>query len=612
MICNFFDKDKLGGSPGRVPERSEVAEAQQWNLTLMFADPSEWDAEFDRIDSLVEPLEAMRGELGSAAAIARAFEVETELDRLLKRLFVYAQLKEDEDTGNTDSQGRSGRIRAKLAEVAGRLAWMTPEILSHPEEDLRAWTDSEELKADRFEMVKLLRRKPHTLSDREETLLSRAGEVFAAPQRAFQFLVDADMKFPEIKNAAGEACELSIGRYLIFLIDSDRRVRRDAFEAMYNTFKGYRNTISSTLGSHVKLQNYMARTRAFPSALEASLHSDHVPPALYESLIQATHDAFAHFYRYLELRQSQLGVERLDMYDMYVPIVPEYEVKVEFEQARQWILDACQPLGEDYVRVLHSAFTDRWIDACENRGKRNGAYSSGCYDSLPYILMNYQGTLDNVFTLAHELGHSMHTYLANQTQPPRFADYPIFTAEIPSTLNEGLLLKHLLDTNDDPRFRAYLLNHLCDSYKATVYRQTMFAEFEKLVHEMDAAGTPLTPDTLAEAYYKMNGEYYGPAVKADERISWEWSRVPHFYYNFYVYKYATSFCASQIFVRRVLESEAQRDQYLDLLRSGGSADPLELIGRAGVDLTDRATLESAFASFAETVTELDGVLEELG
>jgi len=296
------------------------------------------------------------------------------------------------------------------------------------------------------------------------------------------------------------------------------------------------------------------------------------------------------------------------MYDMYVPIVPQYDIKVPFEQAREWVVEACRPLGDEYVAILCSAFTDRWIDIYENRGKRSGAYSGGCYDTMPYVLMNYEGTLDDVFTLAHELGHSMHSWLANHTQPHRFAEYPIFIAEIASTLNEALLLRYMLAATEagagDGQFRAYLLNHLCDSYKGTVYRQTMFAEFEKRVHEMDVAGQPLTPDALCDAYGTMNREYYGPEVEADARIALEWSRIPHFYYNFYVYKYATSFCASQIFVRRVLEGGAPLAQYLDLLRAGGSADPLDLVRRAGVDLTDPATLEGAFADFGATVKDL--------
>jgi len=596
---------------GEIPARDRIDPAYTWDLEALYADVAAWEADFARIDELVRPLEAMRGGIDSPAAVARLFAAQIELERLLNKLHSYAQLREDEDTGNSESQARSARIRAKVTEVSGRLAWITPELLEHSEEDLRQWSAAEALRADRYEMVKLLRRKPHVLSAREETLLSRARDVFAAPHKAFSYLTDADLRFPRITDAEGRERELSQGRYISFLMDADRRVRRDAFGAMYDTYSSYKNTLAATLSHHVKMQNYLATTRNFPTALAASLHEDNVPVALYETLIAATHEALPHFYRYVELRRRQLGLTDLDMFDVYVPIVPDYEMKVSFEQARDWVIEACAPLGDEYVRTLRSAFADRWIDAYENRGKRSGAYSAGCYDSLPYVLLNYEGTLDHAFTLAHELGHSMHTWLANHSQPPRFASYPIFIAEIPSTLNEVLLLKYLLRTNDDPRFRAYLLNHFCDTFKGTVYRQTMFAEFEKLAHEMDASGQPLTAEALSEAYYALNARYFGPAIQADERIRWEWSRIPHFYYNFYVYKYATSFCASQIFIQRVLAGQAQVAQYLDLLRGGGSDDPLALIQRAGVDLTDRGTLVGAFQIFGETVAQLDAALQEL-
>ncbi len=600
-----------GATATKVPERSEIDPQFQWDLAALYKTDAAWDHDFARIDEWVKPIEAMRGKLNSAAAINDCLEAQTELDRLVMKLYSFAHLRQDEDLGNSENQARMGRLRPRLAEISGRLAWITPEILAHSEEDLKAWTDAPELKENRYEMVRLLRRKPHTLSDKEETLLSRAAEVFSAPHQAFSFLIDADMKFPEIEDSEGQKRELSQGRFVMFLLDRDRRVRRDAFNGMYDTFSSFKNTLASTLSSQVKLHNYMTKTRHFDSALEAALHDDHIPVTLYNALIDATHKALPHFYKYLDIRKRQLGLDDLDIYDMHVPIVPEYDIQIPFDQARTWIMEALKPLGTEYMKVLETAFTDGWLDVYENRGKRSGAYSGGCFDSLPYILMNYQDTLSNVFTLVHELGHSMHSWLANHTQSPRFARYPIFVAEVASTLNEALLLRYLLKTADDPKFRAYLLNHLCDSFKGMVYRQTMFAEFEKIIHEMDAGGKPLTPETIGSTYYKLNAEYYGPKIDADKQISHEWSRVPHFYFNFYVYKYATSFCASQIFIRRILEDEKSRDQYLDFLRAGGSADPLDLVRRAGVDLADRATLDGAFEIFAKTLCELDEALKEM-
>ena len=604
-------QDKIEGAADRVPERKEIDSQDQWNVSAIYANDEAWDRDFGKIDGLTELIEGMRGQLTSARAVNQLFEAEDKLNRLMEKLSTYAHLREDEDTANTENQARKARILSKGTEVLGRIAWMAPEILSHSEEELKNWMNSEALKENRYVMVKLLRKKAHTLSDKEEMLLSRAEEIFLAPYLAFNFLTDADIRFPDVTDSEGRSREMSKGRYTVFMIDRDRRVRHDAFNVMYDTYGTFKNTLACTLSSKVKVNNYLAKTRNFGSAMEASLHDDNVPVKLYETLIEATHDALPKFYEYMALRKRLLGLRDLDMYDLYVPIIPEYDIKIKFGQAREWVTSACEPLGTEYVEILKSAFEDRWMDIYENRGKRSGAYSSGCYDSMPYLLLNYQETLNSAFTLAHELGHSMHTWLAQHTQPYRFFRYPIFIAEIPSTLNEALLLRYLLEISEDPRFRAYLLNHLCDSFKGTVYRQTMFAEFEKLVHEMDADSQPLTPDLLTETYYKLNENYYGPDIAANKKIGLEWSRIPHFYYNFYVYKYATSFCASQIFAERVLDGGSTREQYLDLLRAGGSADPLELIGRAGVDLTRRGTLESAFHTFGETVKELGKTLDEL-
>lgn len=596
---------------GAIPERHAIAIEDQWDLVPLYKDSEEWEADFLRLEELVVPLESMRGQLNSAQAIADALDAEETLNRLIEKLYVYAHLRKDEDTRNNENQGRESRIRARLTEISGRLAWMTPEILSHPVDELEAWAKSPELAASHYTMTKLLRRKPHVLTDQEETLLSRAGDIFSASSQTYTFLTNADMRFPDVEDENGNKHELSQGRYSLLLQKRDRVLRRNAFNAMYDTVGSFRNTIASTLSGNVKLHNYMATTRHFGSALEASLHEDQIPLSLYESLIAATHEALPHFYKYVDLRTRRLGLSDLDMFDMYVPLVPEFDMKVPFEQAAQWVIEACEPLGEEYVRILADGMKNRWVDRYENRGKRSGAYSSGCFDSSPYVLMNYQGRLDDVFTLAHELGHSMHSYLSNHTQPYRYADYPIFLAEIASTLNEALLLRHLLKKADDPRFRAYLANHFCDEFKGTVYRQAMFAEFEKIIHEMDAAGEPLTPDALCERYYNLNAEFYGPSFKADQRIALEWARIPHFYYNFYVYKYATSFCATMIFINRVLESSDGCDAYLNLLRSGGSDDPLTLIRNAGVDLTSPPTMQSAFEGFGQSVAELGQSLESL-
>ncbi len=595
----------------KLPERNQIQSQHQWDLESIYPDPAAWERDFADLDGLISPLEAMNRMLNSAKAIFDLFEARSRLYRQLEKLYVYAHLREDENTSETNNQARMARIRSKYVDVSGRLAWIEPQLLAHSEAELRAWAEDDRLRDDRYLMQQLLRQKPHILSDREEMLLSKAGEIFAASYQAFKFLTNADIQFPQVKDEAGELQELSSGRYLALLQSRDRAVRKEAFEAMYTTYGAIKNTLASTLASTVKYHNYNAEVRHYPSAVEAALHDDNVPVSVYGNLIESVHEAFPAYFDYVSLRRRSLGLSKLDMYDFYVPIVPEYQLRVPFEQARDWIIAALEPLGDAYVKVLRSAFTDRWIDIYENKGKRSGAYSSGCYDSLPYILLNYNGTLNDVFTLAHELGHSMHSWLANHTQPHRLAQYPIFTAEIPSTVNEALLLQHLLRTEHDQRFKTYLLNYYCDQFKGTVFRQTMFAEFEMTIHEMDAEGTPLTYESLGVRYATLNDQYHGPEVTADPQIALEWARIPHFYYNFYVYKYATSFCASQVFAERLLHDETERERYLNLLRAGGSDFPLELVQRAGVDLTDRKTFDNALTTFRATVNQLDAALSTL-
>lgn len=593
----------------RIPRREELAREDTWDLEALFPTPERWEEDFQRIDALLAPALAFQGKLDSPETIAALFEAEDALSLLIERLYAYAHHREDEDTANATNQARSQRILARLTETRARLAWIEPEILAHPAETLERWRDSPALAPYRYTLTRLLRRKPHTLSEKEETLLAGAAEVFRAPYTAFSLLTNADLKFPDVVDAEGRPQPLSNGRYILFLESRDRATRQRAFEAFYDRYIEFQNTLAATLSATIKRDNFLARARRFGSALEAALHPDHVPVSLYDALIQAVRETgLPAFREYLELRRRALDVEALDMFDMYVPIVPDFDMKISWDEAKTWVRESCRPLGEAYLRGVDEAFASRWVDVYENQGKRSGAYSGGCYGAPSYILMNYQGTLDHVFTLAHELGHSMHSWLANQSQPYRYAEYPIFIAEIASTTNEALLLHYLLERADNPAFRAYLLNHFLDQVKGTVIRQTQFAEFERRAHELEAGGEPLTAQTLSALYGEINSAYYSAATRPDARISREWSRIPHFYYNFYVYKYATGFSAAQVFARRILEGGETRDRYLDLLRAGGSADPLELIGRAGVDLTDPRAFTDVFALFRERLAEFRGLL----
>mgnify|MGYP003589180824 CR=1 FL=1 len=594
-----------------VPLRREVPAELTWDLTPLYTSPAAWEADFARLDEVTAPVLAMQGQLNSAAAVVRLLEAETTLDRLLERLHTFAHLRHDEDTAEAVNQAREARIRARYAEIAAHCAWITPELLSHPEEELHAWMAAPELEPYRRTLLKVLRNKPHVLSAGEETLLAGAAEVLVAPQQIYGLLTNADLAFPDIPGPDGKPLPLTEGTYRAHLENPDRNVRKVAFETLLGGYGKLQNTMASTLSSTVKAHVFLARARKFPSALEAALFEDQVPVAVYDGLIAATEAALPLFHRYLELRKRVLGLADLDMYDLYAPLVPECAVKVPLAQAREWVQAACRPLGREYGEILLTAFAARWIDWPENKGKRSGAYSSGCYDSPPYLLLNHHDRLDDVFTLTHELGHSLHSWLANHAQPHRTAHYPIFLAEIASTVNELLLTHHLLAQPGDAAFRAHLLNHLCDSFKGTVFRQVMFAEYERDLHRWEEEGTPLTAEFLAGQYYEMNRKYYGPGLTAHAAIGFEWCRIPHFYYDFYVYKYATSFCAALVFARRLRAGEGV-DAYLGLLRSGSSRDPLDAVAAAGVDLRDAGVLREAFADFGTVLAELEAALAPAG
>ena len=590
-----------------VPTRAEVPEALTWDLAPLYAAPEAWEADFARLAEVAAPVLALQGKLDSAAAVARLLAAETALDRLLEKLHAFAHLRHDEDTAHDGNQVREARIRARYAELAAQCAWITPELLAHPEEEIRAWMEAPELKDGRRTLLKVLRNKPHVLSSAEETLLARGSEVLSASEQTYSLLTNADMAFPDIPGSDGQPLPLTEGTYRTHLENPDRGVRKAAFETLLGGYGQLQNTIASTLSATVKAHVYMAQVRHFPTALEAALFDDQVPVAVYEGLISATREALPLFHRYLDLRKRALGLPDLDMYDLYAPLVPACAEKVPMEEARAWVLAACRPLGEEYAGALRTAFDARWIDWPENKGKRSGAYSSGCYDSPPYLLLNHHDRLDDVFTLAHELGHSLHTWMANRAQPHRTAHYPIFLAEIASTVNELLLTHHLLARKGDAAFRAHLLNHLCDSFKGTVFRQTMFAEFERDLHRWEEDGTPLTAEFLRGKYYEMNQKYYGSGLAAHPSIGLEWCRIPHFYFDFYVYKYATSFCAALVFARRLRAGEGV-EAFLGLLRAGGSRDPLDAVAAAGVDLRDAGVLREAFDEFGAVLAELETAL----
>lgn len=590
-----------------IPLRQDVPDELKWDLTPLYADSAAWEADFARLDEHLAPLLAWQGRLNSQQAVAQLFDAETKLDRLLERLLTYARLRHDEDTTEAAAQAREARIRARYAQIAAQCAWITPELLARPEEELRHWMEAPGLREARRTLEKILRRKPHVLSTPEETLLARTTEILSAPEQIYQLLANADLTFPDIPGPHGEPWPLTEGTYRLYLERPERSVRKAAFETLLGGYERCQHTLAATLATQIKAGVLVAQTRHFSSARAAALFEDQVPESFYDALIAVTRTALPLYQRYLRLRRQVLGLDDLDMYDLYVPLLPSCAEPVPRQQAAEWLREAARPLGDEYLQILETALSARWIDWLENRGKRSGAYSSGCYDSPPYLLLNYHERLDDAFTLAHELGHSLHTALSNRSQPYRTAHYPIFLAEIASTVNELLLTYYLLDQPAGATFRAHLLNHLCDSFKGTVFRQVMFAEFERDLYRWEEEGTPLTADFLREQYAGLNRLYHADLPNPHPAIAMEWARIPHFYYQFYVYKYATSLCAALIFARRLREGYG-REEYLGLLKSGDSRDPLAAVTAAGVDLADPTVLQQAFDEFAAVLSSLEAAV----
>ncbi|MBO5307606.1 MAG: oligoendopeptidase F [Lentisphaeria bacterium] len=584
----------------------ELNEKMTWDLSAMYKDLTAWEADFNKIRPAAEKFLSYKGRLAESPAVLReAIEVSDEFDRLASKVYVYCHLKSDENTADNKNRARQEKVEALLASLAETDAWFDPEIMSIPDEVMEKFLASPELAFYKRSLLELLREKPHTLTEPEERLLGTLGDVLGSSDKAFEMLNDADMDFGSIKGESGKSEKLTHGSYRKFLESPDREVRKRAFKKMFSSYRKLRNTFSATLDGTVKRHVVSSRIRHYNSALEAALSSDNVPAEVYRNLIATVHNNLDAFYDYMKLRKEVMKLDRLDMFDMYNPLLPNCRKEYSFAEAVELVKAALKPLGDDYAKNLELAFKQRWVDVPERKGKRSGAYSSGCYDSYPYLLLNYNNTLNDVFTLAHELGHSMHSFYSNKTQEYHYADYSIFVAEVASTTNELLLFNHLLETTTDKDFRAFLLGHLLDEIRGTIYRQTMFAEFELLMHELSEAGEPLSADLLCEKYEELNALYYGSHVKPDKLISMEWARIPHFYYNFYVYKYATGMSAAIQQAENLRSGDpAKREAYFGFLKAGDSKDVLDIMKDAGVDLSTPAPIEAALKFFGKTVKEL--------
>ena len=589
-------------------KRSEVNPEFTWNLADMYADVSAWEADIAVIREMSAELEKMEGKVtASAENLLKTLSQMAAMEEKSDLAFNYASRLSDEDTGNTTHQAMVQKLHGVISNVSSKLAFIEPEILETSEEVLEGYlAQLPELELYRKQIKEIQRLKPHSLSAEMEKLMAMTGEMSRTASQTFSIFNNADLKFPEVEDENGDTVRITHGRFVGLEESADRRVRKETFEKLYHTYKQYENTLASLYSGQVKQQIFKARARKYNSTLEAAVNSNNVSPKVYENLVATVNDNLDKMHRYVRLRKKLLSVDELHMYDIYTPIIPDAARKISYEEAKETVLKALEPLGEDYIAILKEGFNNRWIDVYENEGKRSGAYSAGSYSTHPYVLLNYNESLDNMFTLAHEMGHAIHSYLSNSSQPYIYSHYKIFVAEVASTCNEILLMEYLLKNTTDVKERAYLLNHYLDSFKGTVYRQTMFAEYEMKTNALAEAGESLTAEVLDKVYHELNCKYYGPDMVSDPEIAVEWARIPHFYYNFYVYQYATGFSSAVAIARNILKNGAPAvAKYKEFLSGGCSQAPVELLKIAGVDLETPQPIQDALNVFGEILVEME-------
>lgn len=595
----------------KVPARSEVPEKLTWDLDRVYQSIEDWKTDQRKLENKLDEFKHAKDQLEiNAEKFLEVIEQYLGIMRIYEKLAVFASMKNDQDTTNSQYQELQGMADNLGTQVSEAVAWFQPALVHLDDQVVQDYFhQNSKLEPYRHFITELRSQREHLLSNAQEELLAAAGNIFGAPEKTFEMLSDADLKFPVVEGENGQKVELSEGTYSKLLESADQKVRQGAFKALYQTYGAFKNTFATTLTSQVQVQNYQAKVRHYASAKDAALSENHIPDKVYDVLIDEVHRNLPLLHRYVKLRGEVLNLDKVHMYDLYTPIVKESNLSFTYPEAQAKALEALQAYGDDYLQHVQEAFDNRWIDVVENKGKRTGAYSSGGYDTDPYILLNWQDGLEDLYTLVHEMGHSMHSYYTTHTQPYVYGDYPIFVAEIASTTNENLLTDYLLKTEKDPQVRAFVLNHYLDGFKGTIFRQTQFAEFEQWIHEQDASGKSLTADSISKFYGDLNKQYYGPAIYNDDEIAMEWMRIPHFYYDFYVYQYATGFAAATTLSQRIEDDDpAHTEAYLNFLKSGSSAYPIETMQKAGVDMTQRAYLEKAFKVFEERLNELEKLI----
>lgn len=590
-----------------MKKREEIPVCDTWNLADILPSEEAWEELFRETERSLSGYKRYEGHLAeSVEMLFSCLKFDEELSLKIETLFVYGKQKSDEDTGNAKYQGLAAKARALSYQAAGLSSYIIPEILTIPEETLKDYRSrSPELKRyDRtFEII--LKKKAHTLPASMEALLANSMEATSGSSEIFNMFNNADVKFPEITDEKGNVVKITHGNYIALMEKQDRQVRKSAFTALYGVYKQYVNTLSATFSANVKQAAFYAKARNYASSRAHSLAENEVPEDVYDNLIRAVHDGLPYLHEYVSIRKKALGVSDLHMYDLYVPMVSREEQKLSFEEAKSMVLEGLKPLGDRYINLLKEGFANRWIDVYENEGKRSGAYSWGVYGIHPYVLLNFNGTLDSVFTLAHEMGHALHSWFSDKNQTYVDAGYKIFVAEVASTCNEALLIRHLLEITEDKKERAYLINHFMDSFRGTLYRQAMFAEFEYKTHRLAAEGEALTAEVLCSLYHQLNEEYFGPEMVVDQEIDYEWSRIPHFYTPFYVYQYATGFSAAVAISSRILSGdETAMKGYYEFLSGGSSMPPIDLLKLCGVDMSTAEPVKAALLVFSELLEEM--------
>lgn len=587
-------------------ERSTIENKFKWTIDEMYPNEESIEKDIQKVKELIEEVKKYKGILAdSEENLFKALNISEEASRILQNLYVYTHMKSHEDTRINKNQGNATKTDMLSTELSMATSYMVPEIIAMDSEKLENYLKTEKLSHYKKYVDDILRLKPHTLNEREEELLAAVADLSGVPENVYDMLSFADLQFPEIEDENGENVRVTHSNFSLFLKSKDARVRKDAFEAMYGIYGQYKNTFASTLYGGIKSEIFYAKTRKYESALQGSLFQDNVSVDVYNNLIDAVHENLDTLSDYIDLKKKFLGLDKINMYDLYVPLTENFDMEISYEKAQKIILEALKPLGEEYLENVKKAFAEGWIDVYGNEGKQGGAYSWGSYDSKSYILMSYKDDLNSLFTLIHEMGHSMHSFYSKNNQPYLYSGYKIFVAEVASTLNELLLINYLLKNAESKEERVYLLNYYLEQFRTTVYRQTMFAEFEKICHGKVEEGEPLTAEDFNNIYYDLNKKYYGESCEVNEEIALEWARIPHFYSNFYVYKYATGFSAASALSKQILEEgESAVSRYKEFLKSGGSEFPLDQLRKAGIDMEKKESVDEALHVFKDLVNHL--------